>query len=339
MKTAGSTRFDIERFMRERQSRWHALQALLEDFDMHSPEELGRSAIVELVRLYRIACSDLNQARSYTANPELLGHLNQLVSRAYRIVYQAAPGAIKRAEFRRFLMHDVPMTFRAEIRLMLTAAGIFCAGALIGLAAVLADPGFGEVLIPAEFFSESPSDRVARIEKDPERIESLHDAAEFGSMLYTHNIQVSFLTFSAGALTLFGGWLLLFYNGLILGAVGGLYAIDGVGTFFLAWVGPHGALELPAIIFSAAAGLRLGGALLTPGEFGRGEALREAFPAVFRILITAALVLVAAGLIEGSFSQLSVKSVPYGFKIGVAATLFTCLILWLFVLRRRREAA
>ncbi len=339
MSAIVGSRFDIERFIRERQARWRVLERLLDDFDERTPEELGRSAIVELVRLYRIACSDLNQARSYTANPELLGHLNQLVGRAYRIVYQAAPGAISSGGVWRFLLHDVPLTFRTEIRLVLVAAGIFCAGAVIGLAAVLADPSTGEVLIPADFFTESPAERVARIEKDPERIESLGDAAEFGSMLYTHNIQVSFLAFSAGALTLVGGWLLLFYNGLILGAVGGMYAMDGVGTFFIAWVGPHGALELPAIIFSAAAGLRLGQALLTPGEFGRGEALRMAFPAVYRIMVTAALVLVAAGLIEGSFSQLSAKSVPYGFKIGVAAIIFMCLILWLFVLRRRREAA
>jgi uncharacterized membrane protein SpoIIM required for sporulation len=331
-----STGFDIEGFIRERQPRWRALAALLEDFAVRDPRTLGREAVIELVRLYRIACSDLNQARSYTANPELLERLNQLVGRSYRMVYQAAPGMIRGGGIVRFLTVDVPATFQAEVRLVLLAAAIFIAGALVGLAAVISDPANGEVLVPAQFFTESPADRVARIEAGPERLESAEDVAAFGSMLYTHNIQVSFLAFSAAALTLVGGWCLLFYNGLILGAIGGLYILGGVGTFFIAWVGPHGALELPAIIFSAAAGLRLGQALLMPGEYGRADAVRRAFPAVYRIMVTAALVLVAAGMIEGSFSQLSAKAVPYAAKIAVAGALFCCLVGWLFLLRRRR---
>lgn len=334
-----STGFDIEGFIRERQPRWQALDALLQDFAVRDPRTLGREAVVELVRLYRIACSDLNQARSYTANPELLERLNQLVGRSYRMVYQAAPGMMRGGGILRFLTVDVPATFQAEVRLVLLAAAIFIAGALVGLAAVIIDPANGEILIPAQFFTESPADRVARIEAGPERLGSAEEVAAFGSMLYTHNIQVSFLTFSAAALTLVGGWCLLFYNGMILGAIGGLYVMGGVGTFFIAWVGPHGALELPAIIFSAAAGLRLGQALLMPGEFGRADAVRRAFPAVFRIMATAALVLVAAGMVEGSFSQLSAKAVPYAIKIAVAGVLFSCLIGWLFLLRRRRAAA
>jgi uncharacterized membrane protein SpoIIM required for sporulation len=330
--------FDIERFIKERQPRWVVLERLLDDFNEQASEDLGRQGVLELVRLYRIACSDLNQARSYTGNPELIGRLNHLVGRAYRTVYQAAPGLAGRGSIRHFLLVSVPEAFRAEARQVLTASCIFLVGALIGLAAVLSDPANGEVLIPAEFFTERPSERVQRIEQDPERIESMNDAAAFGSMLYTHNMQVAFLAFSAGALTLAGGWLLLLYNGLILGAVGGMYSIDGVGTFFLAWVGPHGALELPAIIFASAAGLRLGRALLTPGEFGRAEAVRAVFPTVYRMMVTTALVLIGAGIIEGSFSQFSAKVVPYGVKIAIAGALFMSLCSWLFWRRRLRSA-
>jgi hypothetical protein len=52
------------------------------------------------------------------------------------------------------------------------------------------------------------------------------------------------------------------------------------------------------------------------------------------MLLTGALVLVAAGLIEGSFSQFSSKTVPYAVKISVAVLLFTGLCLWLFRPRR-----
>jgi uncharacterized membrane protein SpoIIM required for sporulation len=333
----GRTGIDLERFIASRRQRWQELEGLLDRIAEGNDRMLGREAILELLRLYRLACSDLNQARSCTANPELLGRLNQLVGRAYRVVYREAgtqrgPGWL--ATIRRFLVHDAPATFRAERNWVLAAALAMGLGALLGFSAVLAEPANGAALIPQQFYTDSPAERVQDIEKTDERIDSLQDAAEFSSHLYTHNIQVSFLAFSLGALTVVLGWGILFYNGALLGAVAAMYLREGVGTFFIAWVGPHGALELPAIVFAGAAGLRMGRAIHMPGDHGRAAAVREAFPAVWRMLLTGALVLVLAGFIEGSFSQFSAKTVPYGVKIAVAAALFSALCLWLFRSRR-----
>ncbi|HET8646110.1 MAG TPA: stage II sporulation protein M, partial [Vicinamibacteria bacterium] len=181
-------------------------------------------------------------------------------------------------------------------------------------------------------------ERVEKIEKGEERIDTLEKALSFGASLYTHNIQVSFAAFALGALTIAGGLLLLFYNGVILGAVAGMYFLDGVTTFFFAWVGPHGSLEIPAIVFGGAAGLRAGRALLAPGVRTQGAALREAFPSVWRMMLATALVLVLAGLIEGSFSQFSARTFPYALKIGVAAVLLLALLSWLFLRRLPEEA-
>jgi uncharacterized membrane protein SpoIIM required for sporulation len=109
-----------------------------------------------------------------------------------------------------------------------------------------------------------------------------------------------------------------------------MYFRAGLGTFVLAWVGPHGALELPAILFAGAAGLRMGQAFLMPGDIGRPTAVREAFVVVWRMLLTSAVVLVVAGFIEGSFSQFSAKTVAYPIKITVAIALFAALCFWLF---------
>jgi uncharacterized membrane protein SpoIIM required for sporulation len=181
------------------------------------------------------------------------------------------------------------------------------------------------------FHTDSPRERVERIESSPERIASLEEATGFGSNLYVHNIRVSLLAFALGAATLVGGLWLLFYNGVILGAVAATYVLDGVQVFFLAWVGPHGALELPAIVFSGAAGLRLGQALLLPGDRSTRAALREAMPDVARMLLGVMAILVVAGLIEGSFSQFTAKSFPYGVKIAVAGAELGLLVAYLFL--------
>src|SRR6202035_4207706 len=134
-------------------------------------------------------------------------------------------------------------------------------------------------------------------------------------------------------LTLAGAIPLLFYNGVLLGAIGASYALDGVGLFFFAWVGPHGAFETAAI--ACAAGMVAGRALLLPGELSRGAAVRLVFPRVWRMMTAVMVLLVIAGLIEGSFSQFSAKVVPYPLKIAVAAILLASLVLFLFLPRRQ----
>ena len=325
---------NVERFLAERRAVWSDLDALLERAE---EADLSRQEMHELVGLYRRTCSDLNRARSFTANPEILGHLNQLTGRAYRFIYRASHETPVWATFVKLLTREIPSAFRRERVAVLVAAAAFLAGTFFGSLAIVVDPANGMRLIPPEFFSESPKERVEKIEAGDERIDNVEKAMVFGASLYTHNIKVSFLAFSLGALTIVMGLVILFYNGVILGAVGTMYVLDGVTVFFFSWVGPHGALELPAIIFGGAAGLVIGRALLLPGDLSRAAALRRVLPNVWRMMIGAALVLVLAGLIEGSFSQFSAKTVPYALKISVAALLFAGLLSYLF-LRRTDDA-
>lgn len=327
---------DVDRFVEKRRARWQRLEELLDEAQEAPEAALGPARLQELLILYRSACADLNQARALTANPQLLGSINQLVGRAYRFVYRGRAGA--RLDLKGFFLREVPATFRRESPWIRLAAAALLLGAALGFGAALASPADAGSLVPEQMFTSSPSRRVEQIETGKERIDSVAKAAGFGSYLYTHNIQVSFLTFALGALTFVGGFALLFYNGVLLGVIAARYLVDGAGIFFFAWVGPHGALEIPSIVFAGAAGLLAGRALLLPGERGRPAALREAFPAVFRILATCAVLLVCAGLIEGSFSQMSAKSLPYGLKIGAAGVLFLAMYGWLFLPRRPRAA-
>ncbi|MBI4616561.1 MAG: stage II sporulation protein M [Planctomycetes bacterium] len=329
---------DIDRFVEERSGDWKRTEELLDQAAHSSVRRLGRERTLEILARYRRAATDLNRMRGFTANAELLGRLNQIVGRGYRFLYRGAgEGRSARAVWR-FFVSDVPATFRREARHVLATALVFGLGALFGFAAVLDDPANARALVPPEFFEESPRERVRSIEREEERVGDVDTAASFGAFLYTHNIQVSILAFSFVASTLLLGYFVLFLNGWILGAVLAQYLLDGVGVFFFAWVGPHGALEIPAILFAAAAGHRVGTALYFPGDRSRADALRDAFPSAWRMMVLSALVLVAAGLIEGSFSQFSVKTVPYGAKIGVAAALFAGLLLYLFVQRRGKKS-
>jgi len=325
---------NIERFIAERTPVWQQLDELLVRAEI---TDVGREELQQVVALYRRTCSDLNRARSYTANPEVLGYLNQLTGRAYRFIYQAGHETPVLSAFAKLVTREIPSAFRRERLAIAVAAAAMILGALFGALAVAADAGNAQRLVPSMFFTESPRERVAKIESDKERIDNLDKALVFGASLYTHNIRVAFLAFSLGALTIVGGVLLLFYNGVILGAVAAAYILDGVPLFFFAWVGPHGALELPAIVFGGAAGLIAGRALLMPGDLSRAASMRRVLPSVWRIIIGTVLTLVLAGLIEGSFSQFSSRTFPYEAKIAVAVLLFAALMTWLFLRRMETD--
>ena len=325
---------ELDAFIRERRPRWDRFEHLLEDVEKNPEQSLDPKKLQELVSLYRRACSDLNHARSITAQPMLLDRLNQLTGRGYRFVYRDARRITLREAVVNLFLREVPATFRKERAVVGSAAAAMILGALVGFAAVTSNPNLMQDLVPGMFQTESAKERVEQLEKNDERINTVQAAAAFGAYLMSHNIQVSFLCFSLGALTILGGYSILFYNGVILGAIAAQYVQDGVATFFIAWVGPHGALELPAIIFSGAAGIKAGRALLLPGNLSAAASLRQAFPDLRRMLLGTAAILVLAGLIEGSFSQFTRKTFPYPVKIGVAVALFALLLTYLFYSRR-----
>src|SRR5260221_1584721 len=160
---------DIDTFINNRSHVWPELAALLDTADSR---ELAHDEVHHLVGLYRRACSDLNLARSYTANPELIGRLNQVTGRAYRYVYQAGHEKPVLATFVKLVTHEIPTSFRRERVSVAVAAASFLLGTLFGIIAVVVNPANGHRLIPEEFFTQSPQDRLAKIQSQQESIQS-----------------------------------------------------------------------------------------------------------------------------------------------------------------------
>ncbi|MFO7898492.1 MAG: stage II sporulation protein M [Planctomycetota bacterium] len=334
---------DLNQFLHERRPRWKRLEALLDRVDRQTVGGLSAAEAEELFALYRFVSSDLNLVQTRTGNPALLEYLEGLVARAYANL--AVP---KRGRFFRgwwvILRHRFPAVVRREWRLLALATAIMLAGALLGFTATLAAPYAADVLIPPRFRgTESPRERVERLEglerEGDTQVETAGQHAVFSSYLFTHNIRVSVLAFALGFTFGLGTVVVLFYNGAILGAVTALYLADGVFTFFVAWVGPHGSLELPCVCLAGLAGLMLARALFRRDDGSFRSQLRGMRPDLVNVLVGAATLLVVAGIIEGGFSQVNEPTLPYWLKIAVAAALFAGLVGYLFVIPVRPDAA
>jgi uncharacterized membrane protein SpoIIM required for sporulation len=136
------------------------------------------------------------------------------------------------------------------------------------------------------------------------------------SAIATNNVQVTFLAFAGGILAGLGTVLVLVGNGVSIGAVYGLFASYGLDRFLLAFVLPHGVIELTAICIAGGAGLWLGSALLVPGRRTRGEALVERGREAVSLLAGTTLLLLVAGALEGFVSP---SSLPFALKAAVSA--------------------
>ncbi|MCK5229712.1 MAG: stage II sporulation protein M, partial [Desulfobulbaceae bacterium] len=128
-----------------------------------------------------------------------------------------------------------------------------------------------------------------------------------------------------------GTTILLFSNGVMLGAVALDYILAGQAGFLAGWLLPHGVVEIPAILLAGQAGMALAGALIGwGGSVPLKSRLREISGDLVTLISGVAIMLVWAGFIEAFFSQYHEPVIPYEVKIGLGIVELTLLILFLW---------
>jgi uncharacterized membrane protein SpoIIM required for sporulation len=109
-----------------------------------------------------------------------------------------------------------------------------------------------KIILPFSHLQLQPSERVKQEEKAKEdRLAG--QKTTFSAFLMTHNTQVAIFTLALGMTWGIGTIIMLFYNGVILGAVAVDYILDGQTKFLLGWLMPHGVIEIPSILIAGQA--------------------------------------------------------------------------------------
>jgi uncharacterized membrane protein SpoIIM required for sporulation len=252
-------------------------------------------------------------------------YLNRLVAGAHNLLYRRR--AIRPQDSVRFMFVEVPAEIRASALPILLAAALLFGPAAIAGTAVLRDPSVAEAFLPPGMLDRAENG-VRRAKSGDGYIE---DPQLFrpvmATSIVTNNVQVAIAAFAfgvtAGLLTVY----LLVSNGISLGAVVGLYGSKGIASLLLAFVAPHGVLELTAICISGGAGFLLAAALLIPGERTRRRALIENGRRAIKLVAGAALLLLIAGTLEGMVSP--IPWWPLEWKLGMSA--LTAILLYAYV--------
>jgi len=328
---------DLKRFLAAGRLRWERLEAILDRLEQDPEARFDLDDARELHRLYQLAAADLARLGADSSETAVRPYLAALVARAYGEIHETR----RRVRFSPWgwFTRAFPRTVRRHAAALLVATAVTAAGALFGGGVLFARPTAKEVLLPYPHLQADPTERVAWEEAAPEdRLRGRR--ATFSSQLMTHNARVSLLALGLGVTWGVGTVLLLFSNGIVLGAVAVDYLSAGQAPFLFGWLLPHGAVEIPAVLIAGQAGLVLAGALLGWGDRTRlRERLRRVRGAVATLAAGAALLLVWAGFVEAFLSQYHAPVLPYGLKIAFGAAELLALAVFLGVAGRRSEAS
>ena len=319
---------DLQRFIANERPGWTELEAMLNRIEAEPNERLSLERAQRFHQLYERTAASLAKITTFSAEPETRRYLENLVARAYGEIHET------REKQRRFFplqwfFQTWPQTFRQHIRAFYLSLAITLAGCAFGGLAIAFDPDAKPVLMPFSHLLEDPAQRVADEENaTADRLEG--HKTSFSAELMTHNTQVSIFTLALGMTWGIGTIIMLFYNGVILGAVAVDYIRAGQTKFLLGWLMPHGVIEIPAILIAGQAGLLLAFALI-----GRGSRtplrtrLREISGDVATLIFGVGLMLVWAGFIEAFLSQYHEPVIPYAVKIAFGCVELILLFLFL----------
>jgi uncharacterized membrane protein SpoIIM required for sporulation len=305
---------DLKHFIERERAIWEELDKSLTRIENQARLHLTLEEVQRLHYLYERTGAGLIKISTFAAEPNLVHSLESLLTRAYAELQSGRPGADK-LSLRRWLFRTFPQTFRKHFRKFLAAVLLTIFGALFGGAAVTFDPDAKAAIAPFPHLLQNPAERVKEEESkiNPTLATS---KSRFSAMLITNNTKVSILALALGITWGIGTTILLFYNGVVLGAIIIDYVRAGQSVFLMGWLLPHGVVEIPAILIAGQAGLILGQALIGwNSKKNLQERLRSVTGSLVTLISGAALLLIWAGLVEAFFSQYHEPILPYQFKI------------------------
>jgi len=313
---------DVDAFVAAHRAEWDRL-----DWLVRHRRRLSGTEIDELVSTYQRATTHLSQLRSAGHDPALTARLSAALARA-----RAAIGGAHAPAWRSvgaFAAVSFPaMAYRLRWWWLGTA--------VISLAVALVS-GWWIARSPAVQASLLTRSQTASLVNHQFRsYYSQYAATAFAFKVWTNNVWVAAEALIFGVLLGLPTLYVLLQNALNLGVDGGLLIGHGRATEFFALILPHGMLELSAVFLAAAAGLRLGWAVIDPGPRPRSRALAEEGRQTITIAIGLIVVLGVSGVIEAFVTP---SPLPTWARILIGACAEAAFLGYVLVLGRRARRA
>ena len=318
---------DQKRYMEKERGNWDALDRMCRRIEEDQLINLSVAEVQDFYSLYRRAASTLTVLQESFAAPSRIEYLEQLVARAYGIIYGHGT-TIKKRGWLTWFLYDFPRAFRRHALAFGLSVLALLLGSSFGVYILHKEPSLKTVILPFGHGNMDPVKRVAE-EEHKKQDPAAGRKGTFSAFLIQNNISVSLRAIAFGLTFGIGTLLLLFYNGVMLGGICLDYLTAGQGVFLGGWLLPHGSIEIPAILLAGQAGFIIAGALAGLGPGTLQMRLKTIGPDIAVLVGGIAVLLVWAGIVEGFFSQYHEPLLPYWLKMTFGACEFSALTLFL----------
>jgi uncharacterized membrane protein SpoIIM required for sporulation len=309
---------DVDAFVLAHRPTWDRLEQLLK-----RRRQLTGAEVDELVDLYQRVSTHLSMVRSASTDSVLVGRLSGLVARARSAVTGAH--APLWSEFARFWTVSFPVVAYQAWRWWVSTAVVF-----FFVTALIAMWVAGNPEVQAAM--KTPSEVDELVNNDFASYYSENPAGSFALHVWVNNAWVAAQCIAFAILLGIPIPYLLFQNSANLGVIAGFMFGAGKGDVFLGLLTPHGLIELTAIFLAAAAGMRLGWSVVSPGDRPRGQVLAERGRAVMAVAGGLVAVLLVAGLIEALVTP---SPLPTFVRIAIGVAAEVAFLAYIFHFGRR----
>lgn len=303
-------------FLKKNSEKWKRFEALIAGRNTTDPDTLAE--------LFISLTDDLAYARTFYPESKTTRYLNTLTAKVHQAIYRNKKE--EKSRFVTFWKEEVPRTMWECRRDLLYAFVIFTVAFLIGAVSAANDLAFPR-LIMGDTYVNMTLENI----KNGDPLAVYKQAREldmfFGITL--NNVLVSFRMYASGILTAIGTVMMLFYNGIMVGAFQYFFYQHGVLTESLLTIWIHGTLEISAIIIAGAAGLTFGKSLLFPGTYTRSYSLLRGAKQGLKIIIGLVPIFITAGFLESFVTRHNDMPVVLSLLIIGSSLAF---IVWYFVI-------
>lgn len=313
---------DVDAFVLAHRDTWNRLEHLVK-----RRRRLTGAEVDELVELYQRVSTHLSTVRSASSDSVLVGRLSTLVARARSAVTGAH--APLWSEFLRFWTVSFPVVaYRAWRWWLGSAVAFFAITAIIAIWVARSPEVQATLGTPAEIDQLVNHDFASYYSDSP--------AGSFALKVWVNNSWVAAQCIGYAVLLGVPIPYVLFQNAANLGVVAGLMFHAGKGGVLLALLTPHGLLELSAVFLAAAAGMRLGWSVISPGNRPRGQVLAEQGRAVVAVAVGLVAVLLVSGLVEALVTP---SPLPTFLRIAIGVAVEAAFLGYIVYFGRKAQRA
>ena len=325
-------------FLSRNKADWQELEGLVargrKTIDKMTPAELARLDV-----LYRRVTIHLAQVATRSRDARLVRYLNDLAAAAHSLIYLPSRQPLLKG-IASFAATGFARSVARTWKYHTVSAICMILGVVIAYFASMHDLLAAYALsIPGDPRSPGSTPDQLREVLRSGREEGGGGKFFFASYLFVHNLKVGILSMGLGVLAAVPTLILVFYNGMLLGAFVAMHHRAGIYAEVWAWLLPHGVTEIGALVLCGGVGLMLGMAVLSPGELTRADALRKSGVEAGRIVIGVAFMLVAAAIIESYLRQSHLSTAARFAFAGGSAIFWAAYLINGAIVEKRSAAA